>query len=258
MAAKGGISTSAGRGKPVDLRMAQYDKYINDPNMELVRTASGKFQFRERKAAAAPKAKPKPKTASANLVPGGGGKSRTGGGSIPTPKRNPRPLSAFTGRKPRGLDTPTAVTPPSVSSRDDYSSPRAKRNMQIAEGALMLSPLGRGMSMGRGAASVAPGLSKYTRALEANRAGNITTREAMEQMGMKVPGIPRGRGASKASKAPAMSRGAKNAKSAQEALRRRDVTVDEASDMAMGFRRGGAVKKKAAARGRMAKPARKR
>jgi hypothetical protein len=33
---KGGISTAKGRGKRIDLRMAQIDKYSKDPSLELV------------------------------------------------------------------------------------------------------------------------------------------------------------------------------------------------------------------------------
>jgi len=236
MAAKGGISTEAGRGKKIDRRMSEIDKYMNDPNMELFRTASGKFQFRARKKAAAPSAvapKRKPKTADANLVPGASGKRKTGGGSIPTPKRNAAPLSAFTGRKPRGLDTPTKVSAPKVTPRNDYSSPRAKRNMAIAETALSTAaPFGLGRAFGPAkaatkAATTPAKFSKYTKALEANRAGLITAREAMENMGLG-----------------SVSRGARNAGNAQRALRNRYVTPDEAVEMAAGYKRGGMAKRR--------------
>jgi len=231
---KGGISTAKGRGKPIDLRMSQLDKYLSDPNLELVRTAGGKFQFREKKAKdSSSSLVRKPKTSMANKVPGAASKTRTSGGSIPTPARNPRPLSEFTGRKPRALDIATKVTPPKQPGRKDYSSPRAKRNMAFAETALSaITPFGLGRaSKAAKAVSEIPKYSKYTKAIEANRKGQVTAREAMEQMGMPFTGKGNPRAAA-------------NAQRAKEALRGRNVTVEEAADMALGYRKGGLAKKR--------------
>lgn len=309
----GGISTAMGKGKPVDLRMAQMDKYLKDPDMELVIGPTGKFQFRERKAptsTAAPTPRPRvnpnavagagtgdmtprgggsiptPKVRrNPNAVAGAGTGDRTprGGGNIPTPKVRPNPnsvagggsgdmtprgggiktparprasrlpgassgvprpralpLSAFDSkgdRQPaRPLDVRTRVKPPVVKGRDDYSSPRAKRNMDTAKAILAaVAPAGLGRMAGMAtAASSPPKLSKYAQALEANRKGSITAREAMEQMGMPYAG----RGAP--------SRKAMNTRRALEALRGRNVTAEEAVDMTLGFKRGGITKAKPA------------
>lgn len=236
----GGISTAMGKGKSVDLRMAQMDKYLKDPDMELVIGPTGKFQFRERKAptsTAAPTPRPK---LNPNAVAGAGTGNKTprGGGISPAA----RPLSEFSSsgkrQAARPLDTPTRVKPPVVKGRDDYSSPRAKRNMDTAKAILTtVAPagLGRIATAGRTAraASEAPKYSGYTKALEANRTGQITAREAMEQMGMPFTGKGN-------------SRAAANALRAREALRGRNVTAEEAADMALGFKRGGITKAKVA------------
>lgn len=264
--AKGGnISTDMGRGKPIDLRMAQMDKYLKDPDMELVISPAGKFQFRERKAptsTAAPTPRPKLNpnavagAGTGNKTPRGGGMkaletrserdtraNRLPGASSGVPRTRALPLSAFDSKgnrqAARPLDTPTRVKPPVVKGRDDYSSPRAKRNMGIAQAALAtVAPLGLGRIATAGrtarAASEAPKYSGYTKALEANRKGSITAREAMEQMGMPYAG----RGAP--------SRKAMNTRRALEALRGRNVTAEEAVDMTLGFKRGGITKAKSA------------
>lgn len=218
----GGISTEMGRGKSVDLRMSQMDKYLKDPDMELVRGPTGKFQFRERKAptsTAAPTPRPKLNpnavagAGTGDMTPRGGGsiptpkvrrnpnavagagtgdKTPRGGGNIPTPKVRPNPnsvagggsgdmtprgggietparpranrvpgassgvprpralpLSAFDSKgnrqAARPLDTPTRVKPPVVRGRDDYSSPRAKRNMGTAKDLLATTATGLGL-----------------------------------------------------------------------------------------------------------------
>jgi hypothetical protein len=260
----GGISTAMGKGKSVDLRMAQMDKYLKDPDMELVISPAGKFQFRERKAptsTAAPTPRPRVNpnavagAGTGDKTPRGGGMkaletrserdtraNRVPGASSGAPRPRALPLSAFDSKgnrqAARPLDTPTRVKPPVVRGRDDYSSPRAKRNMGIAQDALaIVAPFGLGRAATAGriarAASEAPKYSKYTKALESNRKGQLTTEEAMEHMGMPFTGKGNPRAEAKAQRA-------------KEALRGRNVTAEEAVDMTLGFKRGGITKTKPA------------
>ena len=73
----------------------------------------------------------------------GGGISTEMGKGKPTEKNAP-PLSAFTGRKPRALDTPTEIKVPKPRITDeDLVSPRVKRNRQFLEAILTSFPMGR-------------------------------------------------------------------------------------------------------------------
>jgi hypothetical protein len=166
----GGISTEMGRGKSVDVRMAQIDKYLKDPDLEMVMGPNGKFQFRERRQPMSAPSRPMSAPSSpknANAVPGsrsgdrtprGGGmkaletasERRARGNNLPGGRsgdKTPRgggmkalTLSAFgpkaERRGARPLDEPTKVKAPKVKGKDDYSSPRAKRNMGYAKDAL--------------------------------------------------------------------------------------------------------------------------
>jgi len=179
----GGISTAMGRGKSVDVRMAQIDKYLKDPDLEMVMGPNGKFQFRERRQPMSAPSRPMSAPSSpknANAVPGsrsgdrtprGGGmkaletasERRARGNNLPGSRsgdRTPRgggmkalTLSAFgpkaERRGARPLDEPTKVKAPKVKGKDDYSSPRAKRNMGIAKAALEVAGVGRGAMMGK-------------------------------------------------------------------------------------------------------------
>jgi len=149
----GGISTAMGRGKSVDVRMAQIDKYLKDPDLEMVMGPNGKFQFRERRQPMSAPSRPMSAPSSpknANAVPGSRSGDRTprGGGISPV-----LPLSEFSSsgkrRTARPLDESTKVKAPKVKGKDDYSSPRAKRNMGIAKAALEVAGVGRGAMMGK-------------------------------------------------------------------------------------------------------------
>ena len=318
----GGISTEMGKGKPVDLRMAQMDKYLKDPDLELVRGPNGKFQFRERKKYTPAAPARRPKTSDANNVPGarsgdktprgggiptpklnrnsnavpgarsgdktprGGGIStkrnpptnpnavpgarsgdktprgggiptlmskrnpnavpgaRSGdrtprGGGIPTPTRNTKTLSAFTGRKPRALDTPTEIKVPKPRIKDeDLVSPRVKRNRKIAEAALASVPVGRGALAGLKAARA-----------EFFPANQLTQRAMSRTISRARPGevvppsdslFPRFKSDTASARALRETRGF--SEEARQALKRGDITRGEARTMTEGYRGGGKIK----------------
>jgi len=254
-------------GGSVDSRMAELDRYLSDPNLKMVRTKSGKFQFvpinqpAKRKAAAPkpaakPMAKAAPKSrAAANEVPGRKGtnfKPKTGGGGM---KAIQRPLSAFTGSKvkpvkPTGMkkSTPlprdmTGVNQTPIRGRDIAGS--------MAKGALMaagpgMARAGVGM-LGKG---IEKGLKMARKPLTESRMSNVLARARPGEVVPRLPGSakPASLGSKtarmpKASeyKSPSMKTGA--AKRASEALKKRNVTAEEAMDMMQGYRDGGLAKK---------------
>ena len=215
---KGGISTAMGRGKLQDLRASQMDKYLADPNLELVRSAGGKLQFSEKKSAPASK----PKTRAANKVP----------------QTNAPPLSAFTGRKPRALDAPTKIKVPKPRITDeDLVSPRVKRNRKIAETALAAVPVGRGALAGIKAARAGFAAPMTQRAMS-NTIARARPGEAVPPSDFLFP-----RFKSDTARARAMRETRGFSGEAQQALKRGNITRGEARSMTEGYRKGGLAKK---------------
>ena len=219
---KGGITTAEGRATGAEARrnarMAEIDRYLKDPDTKLVKTASGKLQFRD--------AKPKAKVASpaardeaqarrisrpvaANAVPGKRQTApKTGGGSVATPARK--------------------TAPSMVGAGTLESRARAAEKEQTAERSKMESDnkLELAKDIATGVGGVALGLLPVGRAL---KAGNAIR---------KFVGARRAAAAAKRRVSP------ERVSRANQALRDKVVTPDEASDMAMGYRKGGKVSKK--------------
>jgi hypothetical protein len=213
---KGGITTAEGRATGAEARrnarMAEIDRYLKDPDTKLVKTASGKLQFRD--------AKPKAKVASpaardeaqarrisrpvaANAVPGKQQTApKTGGGSVATPARKTAPSMVGAG---------------TLESR----ARAAKKEPASADSKLELAK-----DIATGVGGVALGLLPVGRAL---KAGNAIR---------KFVGARRAAAAVKRRVSP------ERVSRANQALRDKVVTPDEASDMAMGYRKGGKVSKK--------------
>jgi hypothetical protein len=268
-------------GGSVDSRMAELDRYLSDPNLKMVRTKSGKFQFvpinQPAKRAAAPKpaakpmAKAAPKSrAAANAVPGASGKMKTGGGGM---KGIQRPLSAFTGSKvkpvkPTGMkkSTPlprdmTGVNQTPIRGRDIAGS-MAKG---AATGAMLgmggMGMLGRAAGLGRSGKGVskavempkpmkAPAPAKASAPMTARAPSlpgvpkNFTMPETAVSLGSKTARVPKPKPKAKASeyKSPRPKPGA--AKRALEARKDRLVSEEEMLDMAQGLRDGGLAVRK--------------
>ena len=207
---KGGITTAEGRATGAEARrnarMAEIDRYLKDPNTKLVKTASGKLQFRDTKPkakVASPAARRISPPFAANAVPGKRQTApKTGGGSVATPARKTAPSMVGAG---------------TLESR----ARAAKMEPASADSKLELAK-----DIATGVGGVALGLIPVARAL---KAGNAIR---------KFVGARRAAAAVKRRVSP------ERVSRANQALRDKVVTPDEASDMAMGYRKGGKVSKK--------------
>lgn len=260
---RGGITTAESRatGKEarVSARMSEMDKYLKDPTKKLIRTASGKFQFVDIKPAAKPAAKPVAKPAqkssdNPNAVPGKGQKKpNIGGGSILTPSRRfSRGMVGAGalgrgGKDPEGPRDMTGVNQTPISGSDIAKS--------LAKGAV--SGLAAATPFGgfRKAATAAKAGLKLLPSLTKRLTGP-SEMKSLPAPAKRLPAPPKTKTKSSAARKKADNKTREDIKKgfekrfkdlktkkrvaeAKSALKEKKVTAGEASDMALGYRRGG-------------------
>lgn len=253
--AKGGLSTAEGRGKPKDLemarvdrRMAEIDKYLKDPDLELVRTPNG-FQFREKRkptpAAPTPKIpKPSPKTvasASTTYKPYRGKGGSSSSNALPLSefsssgkRQAARPLDASMKRStplPRDM---TGVNQTPIRGRDIAGA--------VAKGGVegLMMGVGPG-ALGAGKALLGKGvdnalLAAASKPLTRGRMSNVIARarpgETVPPSSIVTPRFKSDRANRLRDMPPRLS------DTAKEKLAKGEITKDEAIRMTLGFKRG--------------------